>query len=916
MRTAPLLSPRRELPRVLNRDRAAQGLALWSERSAQLDDETLRDRALDLAEEAKGRALLEALFANSPFLTRCALAEIPFLLELVAGGPGPTFGGLLDDLRDRLAHEPERARLMSGLRIAKRRVALLVALADITGLWPLERLTEALTGFADTTISVALCHLLSGSAERGLLQLTDPEAPEVDCGLTVLAMGKHGAGELNYSSDIDLIVLFDPKRIDYRGERGLQPDIVRLTRDLVAILDQRTPEGYVFRTDLRLRPDPGSTPIAMPVAAALTYYQTRAQTWERAAMIKARPAAGDPDLGTHLLEQLSPFVWRDSLDFWSLRDMQAMKQQINEHKGGSAITAAGHNVKLGKGGIREIEFFAQSQQLVHGGRDEYVRCIKTVDALTTLAEAGHVEEIVAEELIDSYAFLREVEHRLQMVEDQQTQTLPTNEDGLADIAAFMAFEETGAFTDCLLGHLKRVHGYYMGLFDELPTGAAQATLKLDAESPDEATSKTLTSLGFADAKAVFACLQDWRSDPPAALEVERARRELTRLTPGLIEACGRTVDPDDSLAAFDRFLRALPEGVQPLSMLGASPPLVALLTEILSEAPALADALARHPWRLEAALAPGFHGPLPDRRLLRADLRETLSKVASIEDAIPAARRWTHEHRLQIAVALLRQRVDGAQAGQVLSDLADAVVRCLTEWVERDLLANGAPGERPAFAIVALGEAARRDLTINSPSRFRFVFTDEGSRSREIVVECANRVIEAITADGAEGRLFAPDADAEGPPAMSLRDFRGQLEAAPAGRGPSSCRVVAAPDALASEIDGVLRACISVGGKVPDQATPAGTESGLFDLAAIEQALLRLAGSGSVSGEQVKACAEAAYVLHQVRALLCLGHAEASDSLPSGTEALLLRACGAADRRELDATLAGALDLAASIARP
>ena len=910
----PLLAPRCALPKVRNLERAALGLAQWAEQGGRLEDEAARQAARSLAEDGRGRALLEAVFANSPYLTRCALAEIPFLLELVAQGPGSVFGRILEELRERLAREPDRDRLMSGLRLAKRRVALLVALADITGLWPLDRLTEALTSFADAAISSALCHLLRAAAARGDLQLAHEDAPEEACGLTVLAMGKHGARELNYSSDIDLIVLFDPIRIGYHGKRGLQEDLVRLTRDLIAILEQRTSEGYVFRTDLRLRPDPGSTPVAMPVAAALTYYQTRGQSWERAAMIKARPAAGDVDLGVHLMDQLSPFVWRDSLDFWSLRDIQAIKQQINAHKAGGAITARGHNVKLGMGGIREIEFFAQSQQLVHGGRDPYVRCIKTVDALTTLAEAGHVEESVAEALVESYEFLRKLEHRLQMVEDQQTQTLPTSESGLADIAAFMAYDEGAAFAESLLGHLQRVHGHYTGLFDSLPSTKGQGALRFDGEVLDEATGETLASMGFRNPAAVLDCLRAWQADRPSALESERARRELNQLTPGLIEACGHAADPDACLRAFDRFLRRLPEGVQFLSMLGASPPLIALLAEILSAAPALADDLARHPRRLEAALTPGFHGPLPDRRLLRADLRETLGDAGSFEAASAAAARWVHDHRLQVAVALLRQRVDGAQAGQLLSDLADSLVRCLTEWLERDLLARGELAARPTLAILAWGALAARDLTMHAPLGLRFLYEGEPAAGDEAVAGLAERVLEAVAAETAEGRMFALLPGGDEAAGVSLSVFRRLDEVEPArfqGGARSALRVVFAADELAQPIEEILEAHQMPQRRGEHPEAPSDPDGGPFDMALLDAALDRLSAAPDVAGEQVGRRGEADYLLHQVRAVLCLclGRHAAMADLPAGTEALLLRACDAEDRNDLDARLSAALTL-------
>ncbi len=313
------------------------------------------------------------------------------------------------------------------LRIAKRRAALLIAVADIAGLWPLDRVTATLSAFAEASLDRAVRYLLAVAAAAG--EIVAPEGTA--SGLIVLGMGKLGARELNYSSDIDLIVLFDPETVRYTGRLSVQQCFARLARDLVRILDERTGDGYVFRTDLRLRPDPASTPLALSVQAALGYYESTGQNWERAALIKARPVAGDRAAGAAFLAELRPFLWRKHLDFAAIQDIHSIKRQINAHRGGSRIAIAGHNVKLGRGGIREIEFFAQTEQLIWGGRLPQLRVAATCDALRALADAERISHLIAEELIASYAFLRRVEHRLQMIDDAQTHTLPSDEAGLS-----------------------------------------------------------------------------------------------------------------------------------------------------------------------------------------------------------------------------------------------------------------------------------------------------------------------------------------------------------------------------------------------------------------------------------------------------------------------------------------------------
>ncbi|MEA2780379.1 MAG: [glutamine synthetase] adenylyltransferase / [glutamine synthetase]-adenylyl-L-tyrosine, partial [Rhodospirillaceae bacterium] len=454
------------LPCVTDPERASRTMADLRDRSMASDDPNLVEWVRAITDDQAGRNILESIFSNSPFLTACALSEIPLLMQVLTRGPDSAFGGIIGRIKDDLGREPTQDRLMRELRLCRKQVALVAAIADVTAHWPLERVTHALSDFADAALSATISHLMRDAAENGELVLADQHFPEDDCGYVVLAMGKYGARELNYSSDIDLIILYEPVKVDYRGTRGLQQTLLRMSRQLVAILDQRTADGYVFRVDLRLRPDPSSVPIAMPYAAAQAYYATRGETWERAAMIKARPVAGDIALGRQFMSELSPFIWRDQMDFSMIHELQSIKKRINAHRGSGEVGFLGHNIKLGRGGIREIEFFAQTHQLIYGGSDPYLRCQRTVDALTTLTEAGWIDDQVADEMTEAYEFLRQLEHRLQMVDDMQTQTLPPDDGGIGRVAGFMGFEDRDGFRESLLHHLRRVESHYTRFFEE------------------------------------------------------------------------------------------------------------------------------------------------------------------------------------------------------------------------------------------------------------------------------------------------------------------------------------------------------------------------------------------------------------------------------------------------------------------
>ena len=367
----PFLPEPSAIPFALEPDRAEPWLERW--RSAAQGHPEAEAAYEALAQDNAGQRLLKAIFANSPLLSHCLIADIGLLPEILNTGPQAVLEKVLKGLQDEISALTDQTPVMQRLRQSRRRAAFAVAFADIFGFWDVYQATQALSDFADAAINAALAATLRQAAARDELGLAEAASPTRQCGIAILGMGKLGAGELNYSSDVDLIVIFDPEKVDYRHSRGVQQGLVRLTRDFLRLLDDRTADGYVFRTDLRLRPDPGAMPLAININSALTYYESLGQNWERAAMIKARPIAGDLELGTAFLAELRPFIWRKHLDFWAIQDVHSIKRQINAHKGGSVISVNGHNVKLGRGGIREVEFFAQTQQLIWGGRDRSAR---------------------------------------------------------------------------------------------------------------------------------------------------------------------------------------------------------------------------------------------------------------------------------------------------------------------------------------------------------------------------------------------------------------------------------------------------------------------------------------------------------------------------------------------------------------
>ena len=812
-----------ERPIAGDRERVATGLQNWSEQTAGLADPKLAAFAQDLLEDPAGRCLLEAIFANSPYLSHCAIKEIACLRQALSSAPEVVLGQVIAGLKDQLSAPGSRAEVMQKLRIARRQTALVVALTDMAGLWSLEQVTGALSRLADASLDLAAAHLLLEAAGRGELILNNPELPLEHCGYVLLAMGKLGAFELNYSSDIDLIVLYDLDKVDYRGSKSPQDAFVRITRDMVTILSEPTVDGFAFRTDLRLRPDPGATPIAISVNAALSYYESMGQNWERAAMIKARPAAGDVALGRSFVDELRPFVWRKHLDFWAIQDIHSIKRQINAHKGGDRITLAGHNVKLGRGGIREIEFFAQTQQLIFGGRDPSLRIPQTLAALDRLVWSGRIERGAAERLDAAYRYLRRVEHRLQMVEDQQTHDLPSDPAALSRLANFLGHDLVDDFAAEITGHMAAVEEIYADLFEEAPALSGPGNLVFTGGEPDPATLETLESLGYRDGAAVFEQVRSWHHGRYRATRSTRSREILTELMPSLLEAFGKTLDPDGALVRFSEFLGKLPAGVQLFSLIQANPLLLDLLAEIMGRAPALANHLGRNPGLLDAVLSSDFFEPPPETDFLRVELEAALTEARDFQDTLDISRRWANDRRFQAGVQSLRHAADVEESGHALSAIAETAIAGLYLPVLKDLMRRHGAIQGPGLAVLALGKLGSREMTAASDLDLIFIYEagdsttasdgDKPLAASQYFARFAQRLINALSAPTGEGLLYEVDmrlrpSGNAGPIAVSLAGFERYHEAEAwtwEHMALTRARVIQGDPGLAARIEEVIR---------------------------------------------------------------------------------------------------------------
>ena len=789
MPSYPLLSAIRALPPPGDAERVPVALERWREASARAgaDAEAF---AHDFCADPTGAALLAAIFGNSPFLTEALLSDIGAVRALAAHGPDRTFAEILDGINDDLAAQPT-ASVMAALRHAKRRAAVAIAIADIANMWALERVTASLSALAEATLEVAAAHAAGlGCAGPGNPIEADRLA-EARAGLVILGMGKLGARELNYSSDVDLIVLYDEERIApvvraAFGRGTAAQFYIRLVRNLVRVMEERTPDGYVFRTDLRLRPDPASTPAAISVLAAETYYETVGQNWERAAMIKARPVAGDQAAGHAFLRHLRPFLWRKHLDFAAINDIHSIKRQINAHRRNDADSLLGLDVKLGPGGIREIEFFAQTQQLIWGGRDPALRPAGTCEALHALAAAERVDAAVVDALETAYRFLRRVEHRLQMVDDQQTHRLPADPAGFARIGRFLGYAASADFEAELRRQLDAVGAHYGALFEEAPSLSGPGNLVFTGAEDDPDTIATLTAMGFRNASGISAVIRGWHHGRLRATRSVRARELLTELMPALLAALAREDDPDTTFARFDNFLANLPSGVQLFSQFYTNPQQLDRVAEIMGSAPALAEYLGRHPHLLDSLLSDSFAGALPDAAALREDLAKTLQDADDLQDVLDLIRRWTGDRKFLIGTQMLRGALPVTDAARELTEIADVAIGALVPAVERQFSTLHGDVAGGAFAVVALGKLGARELTFTSDLDLVFIYEpgtedgmSDGRKPLPAVLyygRLGQRLISALTAPTAEGELFRVDmrlrpTGNKGPVAVSLDGF-------------------------------------------------------------------------------------------------------------------------------------------------
>ncbi len=684
------------------------------------------------------RDALDRAQINSTFLARL-MEQQPALVGVILNG---NFDAALAAAFT-LPADDTAARL----RKIRNGVALITAIADLSGAWDLTRVTATLSDFADLALDMAIATAIE---ERV------PGAKPV--GFTVIALGKHGGRELNYSSDIDPIFLFDPATLPHRDGEDVATSAVRIGRRVIELLSARDENGYVFRVDMRLRPSPEVSPIALPINAAISYYESSALAWEQAAFIRSRVAAGDRALGQYFLDSIQPFIWRRSMDFGQLHNIQIMSAQIRDHYSKGQLLAPGFDLKRGRGGIRECEFFAQAHQLIHGGRNAGLRMADTRDALSALANSKAISRQDAQHICDAYAIFRTIEHRLQMVDDRQTHSLPDTTEALDRVAALHGLADGAALIDMLNPHVENVRRIY----DDLAGGDEAATRLANEGLPLE---DQLNALGYADIGDVAQRLKRWRSGKLRAIRSPSAIDAFETVLPRILQALAMAPDPARALARFDNLLGALPSAINFFRLLEARPALLQLVADILSYAPALAEAMGRRIEYLDGLIGGQSAENATSAQDIQAQMLQGLTGL-DYERTLDHVRAFVGEMRFRLGVQLIEGQRDPLTVAHQYAQLAEAALRVLAQaTIDEFENAHGrvAGGE---LVILALGRLGGEALTHASDLDLILLFTgdfqteSDGRRplaATQYFNRLAQRVIAALTVSTATGALYEID---------------------------------------------------------------------------------------------------------------------------------------------------------------
>ncbi len=711
------------------------------------------------------REVAARIVNHSPHLLQL-LRKHPEVMVMVAQqGLNTTWDILLQEMQP--CEDCTDSELMSYLRRWKARGSLLISIADLTQHWTPREVTQALSQLADISSQKAFAHLYASLVTSGTLNATE----NMGCdGLFMLALGKLGAQELNYSSDIDVLILFDASRLPYNGDEPPRRALIQLANRFIQSMQERTADGYVFRTDMRLRPDPASTPLVMSTDAALGYYESVGQNWERAALIRARAIAGDMVAAQRFLSQLQPFIWRKYLDFAAIADIESIKRQIDNRADVALGVLDGFNLKVGAGGIRDIEFFTQTQQLIWGGKLPSLRQHQTEEALLALADEGIVAEETAQRLIDAYWHLRRCEHAAQMIHDEQTHQLPSSGERWQHFSALLGYASVAQCQDNILDTLQCVYQLCRPLFQEhgklsaetADGGEGRRNLVFTGVEDDPDTLETLRSMGFQQPDTVSRLIRGWHSGNCPAMQTTRSRELLTELTPPLLAAFSNTRHPNSAISQFADFFQGLPAGVQLLSFFASNAFLLELTAKLFGDSPKLAEMLKLEPRLLDRLLTADLEQHVHFGAVLKREMEVMLSTSRGMEDSLMMLRQLHREYRFYIAVQLLTRRLSPDKAASYFSITAQTLLDGLLQITIQEFEAKHGVVAGGHCAFLALGKLGSGQMSFESDLDVIFVYDwDHSDKADATPGTYYNRLLQRLLTGASalmkHGRLFEVD---------------------------------------------------------------------------------------------------------------------------------------------------------------
>lgn len=729
-----------------------------------------------LLEDPDGIRSLMVILGYSNYLSSLIMRspeDYIWLMRKVGIGDQRTMADMHFDLLTRFESEPDPEDTSRILRQNKYREVLRTGVRDLLGKATLEETILDISNLAEVSTDVAVDAAYRILKEKhGIPIFSTPEGMNRPCRFCVLGMGKLGGGELNYSSDIDLFYLYTSHEGmttgrpapsgGYRDAIENHRFFVRLGEIVTNLLNERTADGIVFRVDLRLRPEGESGEIAYSMPSLETYYQSWGRTVDRLALLKARAIAGEKRLGEEFLGGIAPFVYRRLLDYETLDEIGLLKERIDLHV--REKSRGVRDVKLGRGGIREIEFLIQTLQLINGGKTPSVRGRNSLRSIKRLMQNGFLTERDADELREAYIFLRTVEHRVQLVEERQTQLLPRSPEELDKLAWSMGFTKDGfpdraGFERALEDVTARVADHFDKFFARVhrPLQEEPGVKEdlLNEELDREEVIGRLRDMGFADPAGAYGNLLLLRDGPPYSHFPDSCRRLLRQIAPDLLANLSEVADPDAVLVNLERFISRVGARVSYYSMLAESREAVRLLVVLFGSSPYLSSLINRYPDLLDVIVGGTDLSAEKERDIMVEEVRGLLVSSPSLEDELNVLRRYRNGEILRIGLGDLLGIKNLPAINNELSNLAEVLVDASLVIARREA---GKPGnaEDGSFAIVAMGKMGGREMNYSSDLDLIFIYKGADT-SREYFTRVAQRVITVLTSPTAEGILYRID---------------------------------------------------------------------------------------------------------------------------------------------------------------